>query len=467
MTLLFRVLIWILPVLTSVVPLWLSAQDDGIVVVGSIEINGNKVTRPGIVLRELPFTSGDTLTQNQLALRLLEARENLLKLPLFHFVDISTSASATSAVRDVTVNLTERWYIWVWPVFDLSDRNFNSWLQQGDFTRVSYGLFLQQENFRGRLEKLHVKIRLGYQQESSLLYELPYLNKRKTTGAGMMLNYSRQRELGYLTVNNKLEYHRADEFLMESLDAAFFLRLRPDIHFSHTWQAGFHRYAVSEKLLQLNPEYTAGSAKLVRFAEFSYLLKEDFRDQRSYPLAGIYAEGLVSKQLPFEESDPAFFSVKMLLRGYIPLQKKWNLAGSFASRIVSAGKLPFHLSRALGYGRDYVRGYEYYVVDGGDFAVAKINLRYCLLGPSVVNIRWLRATQFNAVPYAVYPGVFLDGGRVWGIRKSPENPLNGKFLAGAGLGVDFVTYYDKVFRVEYTLNAEGESGFFLHFMAAI
>jgi len=56
---------------------------------------------------------------------------------------------------------------------------------------------------------------------------------------------------------------------------------------------------------------------------------------------------------------------------------------------------------------------------------------------------------------------------VWGIRKSPENPLNGKFLAGAGLGVDFVTYYDKVFRVEYTLNAEGESGFFLHFMAAI
>lgn len=467
MTLIFRVVIWILPVLAMAAPLCLPAQTDTLVVIGQININGNKVTRAGVILRELPFASGDTLTGNQLGKQMAEAKENLLKLPLFHFVDISSSEPGTPGVKDIAINLTERWYTWVWPVFDLSDRNFNTWLQQGDFTRVSYGLFLQQENFRGRLEKLHVKIRLGYQQESGLLYELPYLNKRKTIGAGILLNYARQRELGYLTQNNKLEYHRAGDFLLKSFDAALFLRLRPDIHYSHTWQAGFHQLKVSDSLLQLNPEYTVGSAKMVRFAEASYLLKADFRDQRSYPLKGWYAEGLVSQQVPFGKSDPAFFSVKLLLRGYLPLKGKWNLAGSLTSRIVSDGKMPFHLTRALGYGRDYVRGYEYYVVDGGDYAVGKINLRYCLLGPSVMNIRRLKATQFNAVPYAVYPGIFFDGGKVWGSQGGGENPLNGKILAGTGFGVDFVTYYDKVFRVEYSFNAEGESGFYLHFMAAI
>lgn len=467
MTLLFRVVIWILPALAMAAPLCLPAQTDTLVVIGHINISGNKVTRAGIILRELPFTTGDTLSRDQLILQLAEARENLLKLPLFHFVDISTSEPGPPGVKDIAITLTERWYTWVWPIFDLSDRNFNTWLQQGDFTRVSYGLFLQQENFRGRLEKLHVKIRLGYQQESSLLYELPYLNKRKTIGAGMSLNYARHREVGYLTMENRLKYHRADDFLLESFDAAIFLRLRPEIQISHTWQAGFHQLSVSDRLLQLNPDYTTGSEKQVRFAEVSYLLRTDFRDQRSYPLKGWYAEGLVSQQIPWEKNDPAFLSVKLLFRGYVPLSGKWNLAGSVSSRIVSEGKLPFHLSRALGYGRDYVRGYEYYVVDGGDYAVGKINLRYCLLGPSVMNLRRLTATQFNAVPYAVYTGVFFDGGKAWNSHGLPDNPLNRKFLGGAGLGVDFVTYYDKVFRVEFTLNAEGESGFFLHFMAAI
>lgn len=46
-----------------------------------------------------------------------------------------------------------------------------------------------------------------------------------------------------------------------------------------------------------------------------------------------------------------------------------------------------------------------------------------------------------------------------------NNTLEGNFLYGWGVGLDLVTYYDNIFRLEYTINKFGESGFFLHFGA--
>jgi hypothetical protein len=42
------------------------------------------------------------------------------------------------------------------------------------------------------------------------------------------------------------------------------------------------------------------------------------------------------------------------------------------------------------------------------------------------------------------------------------NPLSNRLLWGYGLGLDFVLYYDKVFRFEWARNDRGEHGFFLH-----
>ena len=44
-------------------------------------------------------------------------------------------------------------------------------------------------------------------------------------------------------------------------------------------------------------------------------------------------------------------------------------------------------------------------------------------------------------------------------------PHSNEFLYGYGLGIDFVTYYDIVFRVEFSANKFGETGLFLHFNA--
>lgn len=48
-------------------------------------------------------------------------------------------------------------------------------------------------------------------------------------------------------------------------------------------------------------------------------------------------------------------------------------------------------------------------------------------------------------------------------RSLPTRPLANRWQGGYGLGLDLVTSYDQVLRLEGTLNALGEAGFYLHF----
>lgn len=437
------------------------------VIVGNILITGNKVTRESIILRELEFSQGDTLPAEQLEALIGQSRKNLLNLPLFHFVIITFSENEQTKTTDFTIDLIERWYTWVWPVFEIADRNFNAWLENGDLSRLSYGLFLQQENFRGRLEKLHFKIKLGYQQEVTLLYEMPYLNRQKTFGAGLMVSLGRQRETGYITEGDKLVYSRADDFLQHTADLAAFVRWRPDIHFSHTFQLRYNMRLVSDSLLSLNPSYTNEGNQEPRFYEISYILKTDFRDQRAYPLNGWYLETQLAQTGLYSGNTYNYLSAKLVFRAYYKLDRNWHLAGSFSGRLLSKVELPYYQSQALGYRRDYVRGYEYYVIDGRNFWLLKINPRFALVKPSVLKLKWPQTSMFNTIPWSVYLGVFADVGKVFPSEKNVSNGLPDTLLNGFGLGLDFVTYYDKVFRAEFSVNGKGETGFFLHFMAAI
>ncbi len=463
---LYRKLFLLLAIYITFCPL-LPAQTSEVYVVGDITIIGNKVTRKAIIMRELEFSRGDTLPAERIGEIIAKSVKNLLILPLFHFVTIDTSENSIPGILNFTVNLTERWYTWLWPVFELSDRNFNTWFERGDVTRLSYGLFFQQENFRGRLEKLHLKLRLGYQQEATFLYEKPYLNRQKTIGAGVLFSLSRQRETGYITEKDKLRYYRADDFLLRTSDIAVFMRWRPDIHFSHTIQFRHNMSKASDSLLLLNPYFTKYGKSTQQFMELSYLLKADFRDQRAYPLNGWYAEVLLAKKGLTGSDDLDFASAKIVLRGYYRLNHNFFLAGSFTGQLITKTNLPYNFSQALGYRRDYVRGYEYYVIDGRNFWLTKVNLKYALVKPAMKKLRWLPSDRFNKVPYAVYLGAFADAGKVGSSGDSGFNSLPGKLLKGIGIGLDFVTYYDKVFRAEFSANGKGETGFFLHFMAAI
>ena len=54
-------------------------------------------------------------------------------------------------------------------------------------------------------------------------------------------------------------------------------------------------------------------------------------------------------------------------------------------------------------------------------------------------------------------------GTVTDSQYADNNALNNIFLFSQGFSLDFVTYYDKLLRLEYSRNHLNEWGLFIHF----
>ena len=132
------------------------------------------------------------------------------------------------------------------------------------------------------------------------------------------------------------------------------------------------------------------------------------------------------------------------------------------SALASFGTSVYFSSQTLGFD-DYVRGYEYYVVDGQDFWLSKTILKYSLIEKTNFDIPYVKMKQFNKSHYSLYLGVFSDIGYVNDDQTYQENNLSNSILWGRGISLDYVTYYDKLLRIEFSINHLGEKGVFLHF----
>jgi len=78
--------------------------------------------------------------------------------------------------------------------------------------------------------------------------------------------------------------------------------------------------------------------------------------------------------------------------------------------------------------------------------------------------------KFNKIPVSVYLNAYTD--LAYTVDNSDvstlyNNTFVNTFLFSYGVGIDFVTYYDKVIRVDFSVNKYGEYGVFLHLKAPI
>ena len=115
---------------------------------------------------------------------------------------------------------------------------------------------------------------------------------------------------------------------------------------------------------------------------------------------------------------------------------------------------------ALGF-RTLVRGYELQVVGGQHFGLFKQGLTRELFQHEGVRLKFIKSPKFNKVPLALYANVFTDAGYVVDEVFENGNPLANRLLAGMGAGLHLVTFYDFVFRAEYTVNREKTGGLYL------
>ena len=170
--------------------------------VSNITIIGNKTTKYKIILRELEFNIGDSLSNQELTAAISQSKKNLLNTSLFNFANLNV-ALIDSVHSDIIIQLTERWYIFPLPIIEIDDNNFNTWWRTKDVSRINYGMHLTHYNFRGRKEKLILTAKYGFTERFRLQYNIPYLTASQKLGLDIDLSFNRRDEIAYNSFNNK------------------------------------------------------------------------------------------------------------------------------------------------------------------------------------------------------------------------------------------------------------------------
>jgi hypothetical protein len=441
------------------------------IIIDKILLEGNKITKPRIIHRELLFSVADIIPADSLEYLFDQSRKNLINTSLFNFVniDILDQEDETSKIT-VRIKFVERWYIWPVPIFEFADRNFNSWWEKKDLSRLNYGFNLVWNNFRGRREKVEVYSRFGYDQKYLVSYKIPYINKKQTWGTGVSAGLSQNHEVAYNSEYNKEVYFKSEsQYPKREVFAYIEAYNRKGIHNTHWVNMRYSHFQFSDSLLQQNPDYSFGNENTNEFISVFYQYRTDFRDYKQYPVKGYYFDATIEKKGLGLINDAGVNDLNIIanVRKYFHLGGRFYYATGITGKTSPIKNQPYFYQQGLGYGRNFVRGYEYYVIDGQHFGLWKNNLKFELVKMRVFNIPYVPSEKFSKVYYAFYLNIYSDLGFVWNNKNTDINPLSNKILNGTGIGLDFVTYYDLVIRFEYSFNIEGDSGFFIHFMPSI
>ena len=435
------------------------------ITVSYISLIGNTKTQNDIILRELSFKKDSSYTNLVLDKKIKESKENLVNLKLFNFVAINKAENKDSF--EITIDLIERWYIWPFPIFEISERNFNTWWKEfadnnySDFSRLNYGVSFNWENFRGRNEMLKIKIRKGFKEHYLLSYEVPYFNKNKTIGINTNLQFFRRKKTHLSTEKNKLNYFESDKYNSIDYDLNTEIIYRKNLHQKHKFKFTYLNSRITDSIAILNPNYLGNSLSNASIYTLRYIFEYENRDYSTYPLHGSAVTFLAEKYLS-SKTNANYYDFAAKLEKYIEPFTNIFIGSSFKAKYSSESKQPYFIQKALGY-TDYVRGYEYYVIDGHNYWLSKTAAKYAIIKKTNFDIPYIKMKQFNKSHYSIYLGVFSDLGYVINNQNQEQNSINNSILWGKGIALDYVTYYDKLLRIEYSINALGEKGVFLHF----
>ena len=426
--------------------------------VATVLFVGNDVTKEQVLWAELDFREGDTLRAATLSRRLEANRRRLFNLQLFH--QVLVQLVCRDGELTVLFSVQERLYTFPVPIFSLAERNFRAWADRPDrWRRVDYGLHLTRRNFRGRNEELSGNLQLGFNRKYELFYEAPGYGPRRRLGLGAGVSFYRARALDYATLHDRLATFRpttGDPIRRFYLTAG--LRWRRTVQAVAAFDISYHQEQVSDSVQLLNPDYYLGDTRR-QYLDVGLSAVLNQRNTFAYPLTGRYARATIVYRRFLTTNAPP----QLLLRGryarYLALGGPLYYSVAAQGQLRYSSRLSYADNRALGY-ETLVRGYDPYVIDGPHYALVQQGLSYRLFDAGKLSLQSLTNPKINSIPLVLYLNTFADAGYVRPGPGSAANELPGRLLAAAGLGLHLVTYYDRVFTLEYTRNLRGQGGFF-------
>jgi outer membrane protein assembly factor BamA len=430
--------------------------------VKEINIIGIEKTKEKVLLRQLTFSAGDTIDLANLKEVLSTNTSNIYNLGLFNVVEIDDSLDADSAVV-FSVSVRERWYVWPNPYIAFEERTFTEWWADKDLDRLVYGGGVTIENLSGWNDRLLVYGQLGYSRRASLSYNRPFLFPQAKIDGLFGMRYINNKEIGYTTLDGILQLARLENSSMrQSMDVYAQLGKRITARRLVYLTANFQYFRPNDSIIYFNEEYltTGGKSEYYPSLTLSYI--NDQRDIRSFPLKGYkYAATLRSSGFP-GLGTTQFGKATVSVSHHIPLGKRFNFAWGAQGLMLIGNRVPYFDKFFIGFD-NFIRGYEPYVIDGSMIGLGKTELKFAIIPRKIIHVKQIPFRKFQDFPIGLYLSAFGDAGYVHDATfNNHDNYLKDKWLAGCGLGINFITMYDKLVRFEFSINRFGGYGFNLN-----
>ena len=431
-----------------------------LVAIDKIFIVGNRQTKDNIILREMDVEEGDRLLLSDLHNILEQDKRKILNTQLFLTVNISI-IQLSSNHADLIIRVAERWYTVPSPYIRLADRNFNEWFtNQGmEWDRLEYGIRFFRYNFRGRNEKLYLYAQGGFTKQFTFTYNMPYIDRAQKNGLIFRFSYAETNNIAYETRDHILRYtdtlRNSKNTWMGSVGWTF----RPSFYDLHTVNLYYRDNAISDTIAALNPNYFNDGATQQRYLMLTYSYTNDKRDFVGYPLNGQHW-GVEIRILGLGIFDDVnLLRLSGFYSRYMELGKGFYYGGTVKGYLSTPQQQPYSNFMGFGYESIWPRGFELNVIEGQSYLLQQNTFSFRLLSQDVNLKKLIPIEQFNQIPIAIYLKTYYDHGFVSNTMDYEQSDrLSNQYLFGGGIGLDFVTYYDAVLRVEYSWTSDQQSG---------
>lgn len=401
-------------------------QGDYSIVIDSIEVTGNEITKEFVILRELTVGVGDTLTPEIASYD----RERVYSLRIFN--DVTMQPFYFEGKNILLIVVEESWYIYPIPILVLKDK---------DWSKISYGMSLSWLNFRGRNERITGIVTFGYDPSFGFRYFNPNLAYNQN------LNF--QTNLAYTTVTNR-SIEAEDLYGSQFKQETFISRVQFGKRFGN-----FHWFYINTGFDYIETPFyikgiNASNSNIDRslIAGLSYVY--DTRDLTIYATEGIYSQvGMEYKG--FGIDDISYYVADIDFREYRKINEKFTAKWRMFARHTAGELVPYYDYSYIGFA-NRVRGYFYGdEQEGNDSFLGSIEFDYPIINETRIDLYFIPLLPRSLLSYRFSligelfadTGATRDEGDPWTIKS---------FDSGYGTGISMLLLPYFICRFEFAIN---------------
>jgi outer membrane protein assembly factor BamA len=411
-------------------------------IVQEVVISGTKVTKDIVILREMSLKKNELFTLSKYE----DDVQRIYNLGLFTKVEILPIPTFQKHII-LNVDVQERWYIFPFPEWGLDE---------GEWSKLWIGARLRWDNFRGMNENISLFFRVLYNPAVSISYNIPWIGKDIHLFASIRGGYSETQNQSLLAIgrpNGSSTWSRTDtgNFAYYNSAASFTVGKYFSRNFAVFVDIGYTHSRVSEYA----PNRTVSPTGVDKYLTFGPGIQFDSRDIREYATKGFY---LKANALRYGYPDNVinFGRYALETKSFIPVNITKEYYVTVASRIftsIAAGAvIPIYQHEYLGYGDNYVRGWNGYGFEGDNVFSFYNELRIPILQPRYISASELpligKIPMINKfqLKHGLYFTILYDLGAVW---NKYDRIYDIKFMRGAGIGLNFVLPFGFIFRMDW------------------